>query len=462
VIAFLQRCLPQRIASQIALLVVTALVLAHLVVSLTFIFLNPRPGFSEGPGAVVTRLVFAARLIDSAASPQARADIVRAAEASIRNLSFREQPVLEPRLPDRPPIREIQASLGDRFDVFAVRPEGSPDQAPHIAITLPSGGTLMAPFVLTHWPRGPSPALIGTLAFLASAIALLSLWATKTLTAPLTRFADAAERFTVGRSEAPLPERGPREIVRAAKAFNDMRERVRRLVDDRARTLAAISHDLRTPITRLRLRAEEIEPEPLRQQVVQDLDTMKDMVQSALTFLRDQATPTCRVVIDLPTLLQTVCDGFGDLGRTVDFSGPPHLYVEGDPDQLGRAIANVIENGLKFAASVTVSLTTSSGNMACIEIQDDGPGIPDVEKRNVLEPFYRGDSARGLDGQHSFGLGLSITRAIVEAHDATLELHDVQPHGLLVRLILPKAAADSLRRPATPEPAAPAVSSTAS
>jgi len=279
--------------------------------------------------------------------------------------------------------------------------------------------------------------LISALLFPVSVIALLSLWAARTLTAPLRRLADAAEQFTLGRSDQLLSEHGPLEIGRAAKALNEMRARVRQMVEDRTRMLAAVSHDLRTPITRLRLRAEEIEPESLRREIIQDLDGTRDLVHSALSFLRDQAHTSRQVKTDLPSLIQTLCDGFCDMGRDVKFMGPLHLDADCDPDQLSRALMNLIDNGVKFGTSVTVLLhARPTGGSTVIDVKDDGPGIADSEKQRVMEPFYRGDAARGMNEHECFGLGLSIARSVAEAHGGTLTLLDGAPKGLVARMTL--------------------------
>jgi signal transduction histidine kinase len=438
-IALASKLFPQRIAGQIAVLVVTSVLLAHAVITLTFLLLSPRPGLMHPSARIIDDLALSAKLIDASSSSGARADILRSIRAFLPTVEVHDEPLTAERHVDVAPVDVLQAELGDRFDVFALRPMGTADRPTHIAIVIPGGTTLVAPL----WPPlrfgAFPPFLIGALVFLVSAIALLSLWAAGALTAPLTRFAVAAERFTIAGFDAPLPERGPKEVVRAARALNELRERVRRLVEDRGRMLAAVSHDLRTPITRLRLRAEDIEQEPLRLHVIRDLDTMQNMVQSALSFLRGQATTARCCTVDLPSLVQTVCDGFGDLGHRVAFIGPQHTYVQCDPEQLTRAITNLVENGVKFGTSVVVRIVTSDGADISIEVEDDGPGLSKHEKQLVVEPFYRGDSARGFNGQCSFGLGLSISKIIVEAHNGTLELNDAQPHGLVVRVVLPQA-----------------------
>jgi signal transduction histidine kinase len=426
-----------RITTQIAVLVVTALVIAHLVIGIAVFTLYPRPNHMSWPGEAMVKLGFIAELLDAASSPDQRAEILRVGRAEIPQLELGELPQNARQAMRGPLAEDIRSQLGDRFEVFEVALDGS-ERPPQIAIQFSDGSALMAPLSPPPGLAVPGPGLIVTILFLACAVALLSIWATRTLIAPLTRFADAAERFTLGRVDAPLPERGPREIVRAARAFNEMRERIQRLVEDRARMLAAISHDLRTPITRLRLRAEQIEPVPLRKQVIHDLETMQAIANAALSFLRDQATRGTQSKIDLPSLLQTVCDGFSDIGREIAFDGSAHLNVNGDPDQLARAITNLVENGLKFGKSVTITLRARQDRAVDIDVRDDGPGIPDAEKLRVLEPFYRGDHARNLS-QNSFGLGLSISRVIAEAHSGSLSLHDAEPTGLIARLTLPLA-----------------------
>jgi signal transduction histidine kinase len=164
---------------------------------------------------------------------------------------------------------------------------------------------------------------------------------------------------------------------------------------------------------------------------------MQTMLHAALSFLRDQSARGTHIRIDLPSLIQTVCDDCTDTGREVTFEGGAHVYVNGDPDQLSRAIINLVENGLKYGKFVTITLRTTEDHAVDIDVRDDGPGIPDAEKRYVLEPFYRGDRARGPNSEDGFGLGLSISRAIAEAHSGSLSLHDAEPTGLIARLTLP-------------------------
>jgi signal transduction histidine kinase len=277
---------------------------------------------------------------------------------------------------------------------------------------------------------------MATLLFAAISLTLLGLWAARALTAPLSSFAKAAENFSLNGTAAPLLERGPEEIRSVAKALNRMHDRITSLIDDRTRMLAAISHDLRTPITRLRLRSEFIEDEVHRRHMLRDLDQMRSMLESVLSFLRNDRRLESITLVDIATTLQLIADQFADMGHRVSYEGPPHAMITARPDDLHRAITNLVENAVRFGAEAAIRLRISPQTVT-IEVEDDGPGISDARKDVMLEPFVRGDDARTMDESAGFGLGLSITRAIVDAHSGTLSLNDRQPHGLIVRIELP-------------------------
>ena len=286
-------------------------------------------------------------------------------------------------------------------------------------------------------PPGPRGAVLVGAHGDGKVLALLSLWAAKRLAAPLTRFAEAANQFTVDGLHHELREEGPFEIERAARALNEMRARIKSLVDDRTRMLAAVGHDLRTPITRLLLRAEDIVDPALRRQFIADLRNLGGMLESALSFLREQSVRSEVVKTDLSSLLQSVCDNFADVGARVDFVGPLRCPVDCDPDQIARAMTNLIENAVKFGRSAIVRLKSATAHTIEIEVEDNGPGIPDAEKEKVFEPFYRADAARRSNERGGFGLGLSIARAIAKAHGGSLILTDATPSGLIARFSFP-------------------------
>ena len=426
-----------KIGTQIAILVVGALALAHVALTAGFLMLGPGTHEQDGRFGAVERLVFVARMLNTETGRDARATLFAKAARADSGLFKLQGPLpQETSGPDVHLLQNLQARFGASPELFVVR---LPTDERMAAARLSDGELLVT--ALPVFPRRIflfSPGAIGTLVFLASAVTLLSLWAARQLAAPLGKFADAAERFTADSSSTPIAESGPLEVRRAARALNNMQARVLKLIADRTRMLAAVSHDLRTPITRLRLRAEDIENAELRAQFLRDLGTMQTLVQSALSFLRGHDERGVAVKADLPALLQTVCDGFSDTGRNIQYSGPAHLYVSCEPDQLMRAVENLIDNGLKFGNSVAVRVD-QQGQDAVIEIQDDGPGIADSEKLLVIEPFYRGDAARDLNEGDSFGLGLSIAHSIVQRNGGRLELVDGRPTGLLARVTLPVA-----------------------
>jgi signal transduction histidine kinase len=433
---FLYYLVLRHIGSQIAMLIVVSLAIANAVTIAVFL-MRPPPS-SENTIGVLAGLAFTAKLLD-AAPPEARADVLRSAKESLSTLvELAELPPHAADVPDIRPVRDLKAVLGDNFKVFVISPQSEGPRPLRIAIGL-SDGRLIAADLPVRPPEG-AVGLIITVLFLAVVLTLLFLWVGRALTAPLARITDAAEQFSVDRLDTPLPESGPTEVRGLARALNDMRWRIRSLVEDRTHMLAAIGHDLRTPITRLRLRAEEIEQKALQGQIIRDLDILQHLIHSALSFLREKSTSESKhVLVDLPSIVQVLCDGFADMGRPLQFSGPPHLFIHCDPDQVSRAIINLIDNGLKFGSSVSLRIEDLADTVV-VEVADDGPGIPEGDREKAIKPFYRGDAARGQTDGSSFGLGLSIANSIIEAHHGKLELGDAAPHGLLARLILPKVA----------------------
>ena len=200
-----------------------------------------------------------------------------------------------------------------------------------------------------------------------------------------------------------------------------------------------MSHDLRTPITRMRLRAEFIDQNETRELMLRDLDQMDRMVRAALSYLRQGPSAARRELIDIASLLQTICNDFFDLGGDVAYNGPNHVLVQCNIDEIRRAVTNLIENSLKYAGTrVTVELRTIAEAMAVIDVIDHGPGIPNEIKESMLAPFVRGGlSVSVAEPPSGFGLGLAIAKAVAEGHGGKLVLLDSLPNGLVARLQLP-------------------------
>lgn len=422
-----------RISGQIAALVVVSIVALHAIITASFLLQrHDRPEGDYGPGLLAT----AVRLLGATPAGErqrAFADIARAFPSlGIEQLPGDVKPsgdVIESHS-----LRGLRHALGNPYRLFSL---GGGDSTQRIGIVLPDGAAIAAnaPPERRPPPFWGSPWMM-TLLFVVISITLLGLWAARALTAPLSAFAGAAESFSLNRTASPLPERGPEEIRYLARALNRMRERIAALIDDRTRMLAAISHDLRTPITRMRLRAEFIEDETQRSRMLADLDQMKTMLEQVLSFLRDDRRLAPPTLTDLASTLQLVADQFADMGKKVTYAGPAHSLAMARPDDLHRAITNVVDNAVRFGSETVIRMRATEQGVA-IDIEDDGPGIPDTDKRNVLEPFVRADDARNMDEAAGFGLGLSIARAIIGAHGGELSLHDRKPHGLIVRISLP-------------------------
>jgi signal transduction histidine kinase len=270
---------------------------------------------------------------------------------------------------------------------------------------------------------------------LTALVLALSVWAVRRATGPLKTFAAAARDLGADASAPPLSEGGPSEVRDAARAFNDMRERIRRFVEDRTRMVAAISHDLRTPITRLRLRAELMEEGPARTKMLADLDEMERMVSATLAFARDDAGPKARAPVDLAALLgELVADGTAR-GLKAAYAGPPSSVVTGDALALKRAFANLLENAWRYGGAARVTLGGADGQ-AEVAIDDDGPGIPEEERDNVFRPFYRLEGSRSRE-TGGVGLGLATARSAILAHGGAIALANRPEGGLRVSVTLP-------------------------
>lgn len=264
-------------------------------------------------------------------------------------------------------------------------------------------------------------------------VCALAFYAVRWITRPLATIANAAHAFARSPDDdSPLKDVGPAEIRQLATAFSTMRDRTRQLIHDRGQMMAAISHDMRTPLTRLRLRADRAAPDDDRAAMLADITVMEDMIREALTYLRDGRAVEPPQTIDLPALLRTICDQAQDLGHCVNYGGPARLAYCGQPNALQRAISNVVDNATKYGDAVVVTLE-SERDATRIVVVDDGPGIPAALRERVFEPFFKIGGARTARG---FGLGLSIARDIVERHHGMIELQDHHPRGLSVRITL--------------------------
>ena len=266
-------------------------------------------------------------------------------------------------------------------------------------------------------------------------ILLFAVWAGHRVTRPLARFAEAADRLGVDVRAPPLPEAGSRELRKAASAFNRMQERLRRLVDDRTLMLAAISHDLRTALTRLKLRTEFIADGEQREKANADLDEMRAMLESTLAFARDDTADEPRTRVDLAALLGSLCDDLADTGHAAAYQGPGRLTYACRPMALRRAFTNLIANAATYGEEATVTPAEDGGAVEVI-VADRGPGIPEAMREKVFAPFFRLEGSRSRETGGT-GLGMAVARAIIRRHGGDITLEDRPGGGLVARVRLP-------------------------
>jgi signal transduction histidine kinase len=304
-----------------------------------------------------------------------------------------------------------------------------------VAVRFPDGGTEL--FRITRMPGGaPLPRNLRVNLTLLVVILVIALYVTaRSITRPLSALSQAAD--SVGRDARPekLPERGARELRDAARAFNTMQDRLRRYLDSRSRVLAAMSHDLKTPLTRLRLQVETLEDSALAARIGKELSEMELMVREALALFRglDDGEPV--MPIDINELLEALKGQFTEMGAAVSLTGRALAPFTGKAQALKRCLTNLLANAVSFGTGAAI--TVEDDGELVIRVRDQGPGIPEAELERVFEPFYRLESSRNRDGGGT-GLGLTIARDIAEAHGGTLILANLPQGGLEAVLRLPR------------------------
>ncbi len=379
------------------------------------------------------------------AAALAEAELPQGLSASVDDV-----PLVEPGMPP-PPLPAMRlfrldqlASAGPpRFRAREVRVAGLGGPFEFAtSLRLPEGDWLNLRVRLPRPRPWHSETFLLAFLVMTAATAGLTLWSVRRLTRPVRDLAEAAERLGRDVNAPPLPEGGPSEVATAARAFNTMAERIRRFVGDRTQMLAAIGHDLRTPVTRLRLRAEFLEDEEQRRRMVADLDEMEAMIAATLAFARDEAAAEPAVPLDLAALCRTVLDEAADArpetAERVSYAGPERLVAQGRPVALKRALANLVNNALSYGGAARLRLQPPDARTHGVRltVEDDGPGIPPAELEAVFQPFRRLEGSRNRE-TGGVGLGLPIARNILRAHGGDVVLRNRVGGGLLAEATLP-------------------------
>ena len=281
--------------------------------------------------------------------------------------------------------------------------------------------------------------MLRNLAIVDGVMVILCFFAVRLVTRPLSVLATAAEDLGRNIDRQPLPERGANEVVRASRALNVMQDRLKRYVDTRMKVLAAMSHDLKTPITRMRLRAEMLDDAHIKAKFIKDLDELQQMVGSTLDSMRGLAEGAEAVQpIDFTALISSLKEDAEEAGHTVTVSGDARAPVMGRTQALKRCLQNLIDNALAYGRRADITLRDEGGALN-IAISDDGPGIPEGDIERVFEPFYRVEGSRNRNTGGS-GLGLSIARNIAQAHGGSVRLRNLARGGLEATLRIPRGA----------------------
>jgi len=424
--------------TQVAWLVVLSILCSHLA---TYLILSTLygSGFLAPPARRgINALELVARLYDG--SDAHRAEVLAAAQRAGIHLRPIEAP------PSAASCRSLHLPPSDPSAAGLLMANCAPKLPGGISTVLRTpGGAWLG--VAARGPLGnlepppprPMHFVIGLIVGIAGPTLLLCFWLTRRITDPLRALAAGAERIDAAYLDSdgaavPLPAGSTTEIRLLAEALRGLIGRLRAFAAEQRRMVAGISHDLRTPLTRMLLRVEGVSDEALRARLVRDVQTMQIIVDSSLMHIRAKDGGFTKQDVDLGALLQTLVDNAADAGEDVTYEGALHLALRCEPGMVTRAVENLIDNAVKFAGHATVRLDRQDG-AAIIEVQDAGPGIADDLKPLAFEPYFRGDASRGATA--GTGLGLSITRAVVEAHHGVVALLDAVPHGLCVRITLP-------------------------
>jgi signal transduction histidine kinase len=446
---------PRTLAGRLVALALLAVATAQLVVWWVFVDERHWALARLGRERIVEQLVPAVRLL-AATRPDEHEAVIRALATPSLVLAIDRQPIVTEEANVRHPLarrlarelgtqpRGVRIELATREGRFAAEEEedeGKPWRRPRViaavSIALPDGRWLNARSV----PTAPVPALarpyVAMLAILAVLLVAAVSLGTRRATRPLAGLAEAAERLGRGEPVAPLPETGPEEVRRAVAAFNRMQERLSRFIADRTRLLAALGHDLRTPITSLRLRAELLDDEEAKQRIVETLDEMQRMVESTLAFAREEAQAEPVRETDLAALVEGTVEDLSELGLDVRLVASEPVVARIRSAAVRRALRNLIENAVRYGKRARVGLVRE-GEEAVVRVDDDGPGIPVDKLEEVFEPFVRLDPSRSTE-TGGVGLGLAIARGIARAHGGEVSLLNRPEGGLRACLRLPLA-----------------------
>lgn len=439
----------RRFALTIVVAIVVAIALTEAVIQFSGMWGQPsihETGLLQR-GDDIVRMVEAApasvrkRITDAVVDPNFRAAWYSSTSNMARTLDAAEKVTKAKNLPEFESEghqrRTVYFSPEDHSQAMAAAPDAniSRSYAYLLSVELRDGSWITFTAPNRVWGVG-QPTRIGVvLALLIVSIAAVSAIATYQLSRPIRNFTEALRRFGTDPRAAPIPETGPRELRASIAAFNAMQAQIQKFVDDRTTMLAAISHDLRTPLTRIRLRGEFVEDYEQRARLFRDVDDMQSMVDSALAFFRDDFQREENTTFDFPEMLRTIVDDYDDQGAGVSYKGPEHVVFRGRPLALKRAFANLVDNAVKYGRTPELELRCA-GQQFVVMVRDTGPGIPPEAVQHVFAPFFRLERSRNR-ATGGAGLGLTSAQTVIRGHGGDICLRNRPTGGLEVQVTLP-------------------------
>lgn len=404
-----------------ALAVLSAVIIIHLIAMASYINDNRLARRMANRDAVIQKIVNLIHLLEATPNFE-RAKAIAAMNDPDLQASISASPRFDLRFKTIS-FWEIDQALRKQYDSFAISIQLTSTQWLNV------NATIYTHFLLTQL------IFFGLEIFILGMILMVG-WSINRFTKPIENFKRAAERLGSDLNTQPIAIDGPMVVQEAAIAMNCMQQRIQDLIRDRTQMLAAISHDLRTPITRLKLRAQFVDDEATKLELIGDLDEMESMVRETLSFARDDASYEAKVSFDIVSLIRSICDVMNDLGHHIDFESKQHqIPYCGRKTAIKRALNNLIGNATRYSKNVVVSLYKRHHSVA-IEVEDNGPGIPEAELEQVFAPFYRTEQSRSRD-TGGVGLGLAVTRDIVKADGGAIYLRNRKQGGLCATVILP-------------------------
>lgn len=451
--------LPRTLAGRALLILVVGLVISHAIGFTIYSIDRHEVVATTEATDFAERITGVIALLRTLPAPW-REDIIRGSDSRVFRVSLNESAMVTQAPPEEGVAAEVAAFLQEQFPewesgrirIALLESNGSRNVAStashanqnarerndflHASLRMDDGEWLNfvgpIPQIQSNLPRSAGVYVFSV----AAGVGVVALWLVFRVTAPLSAFAAAADRFGRTIRAEPLPETGPIEVAQASRALNDMQQRLCRLIDNRTLMLAAISHDLRTPVTLLRLRAELMNDSAEQRKVLATLDEMEAMITATLDFSKGAFSDEAQRHVDLTALLESLCDDMADTGAPIEFAAHGHVLYSCRFVALKRAFSNLLDNAIKYGGIARVRLDERPKAIV-VTIEDDGPGVAEEHLEQVFAPFFRVDASRS-QGAGGIGLGLTIAQAIVQGHGGDIRIENGVDCGLVAQVSLPK------------------------